>query len=214
MQHTYSIIFGLTADPIHKGHEQAIINGVEYLRNQGFVVDRFLLIPVYFPNLIGDKQKPVAGFAHRVAMCELVAIRLSKQLKCNISVSQIEKDIANNTGGRNYSLNTIIQLNLKNCLFMVSADHFQGRMPKFRKWFKWQEILAHTGLLINQRPGHEINQGFIRELEHINPDIFIVDSMKAVDVSSTEIRANFQYTEMAPNLSKDICRYVFINNLY
>jgi len=38
----FSIIFGLTADPIHLGHEQVIINGIDYCRDQGFDVEEFV----------------------------------------------------------------------------------------------------------------------------------------------------------------------------
>ena len=207
-----SIIFGLSADPIHLGHEQAIINGIQYLREQGLEILEFLLIPVFLPNLIADKKAAVASYQHRVSMCELVAKRLTEQLNCEIKVCQIERHIVKATGQPNYSLNTIKQLNLKNCLFMVSADHFQGRWPKFRKWFKWQEILQYSGLLINQRPGHGLNQSFIEQLKKYNSDIFMVENKLTVATSSSEIRSNLNKTR--PYLSTDIYAYILKNKIY
>lgn len=211
---TYSIIFGLTADPIHLGHEQAIINGVKYCREQGFEIDQFLLVPVYQPNLIVDKKSPVASFNQRFAMCELVANRLSKQLACDIQVSQIEKQIAQNTGENNYSVNTIKQLKLENCLFMVSADHFQGRWPKFRQWFEWRELLKYSGLLINHRPGHKINLDFIQQLKQINPEIYIVESSKIIDVSSSQVRTMKIKNERKRCLSEDVFQFILTSELY
>jgi len=208
---SFSILFGLTADPVHKGHEQAIINGISFLRQQGFTIEQFLLIPVYQPNLIDHKQRPVASFQHRFNMCELIAKNLSKQLKCDIKVSKIEHDIALKTGQKNYTLNTLKQLNIDNCLFMVSADHFQGHSPKFNKWFRWKELLQYSGLLINQRPGHLINQKFINEIKSINPDVLLVESSTVINTSSSQIRAGFNVAE---NLSADILQYVQNHNLY
>ena len=210
----FSIIFGLTADPIHKGHEQVIINGVDYCRDNGIEIERFLLIPVYQPNLISDKKSPVASFEQRFFMCELVANRLSKQLNCDIQISGIEKELAETTGNKNYSFNTVKQLNIENTLFLVSADHFQGRWPKFRKWFKWQEILEYSGLLINQRPGHKINEGFIHQLKAINPNIFLIHNSKTIDVSSSVIRKYFNLSPIKELLSDDVVQYIKTAGLY
>jgi len=211
MNKAYSVIFGLTADPIHLGYEQAIINGVEFLKQQASI-STLLLIPVYQPNLIVDKKAPVAKFKYRVDMCEQVAKRLTKQLNCEIKVSQIEQQIVEATGQANYSLNTIKQLKLKNCLFMVSTDHFQGRWPRFRKWYKWQEILQYSGLLINQRSGHGINQSFIEQLKEYNSEIYVVENELTVDTSSTAIRNNLNKSRRY--LSTDIYKYVLKNKIY
>ncbi len=288
-----TVLFGLTADPVHKGHEQAIINGVEFLLEQGLTINQFILVPVYQPNLIGNKKSPVAGFKQRVEMCELVAKRLSKKLGCLIVVSQIEKQLAKTTGEKNYSYTTIKyfadeQNNVNNwipafagmteaegmnkieeearardvtkfegeagardvtefegeagarvvtefegetgvervtesvgvpktgkknksLLFMVSADHFSGRWPKFRQWYKWNELLDYTGLLINHRPGQKINQAFIEKLKNINPKILVVEKRKSISVSSTQIRAGkFDLTA----LSTDVLNYIQENNIY
>jgi len=214
MTTTYSIIFGLTADPIHLGHEQAIINGIQYLQGLNIAIDEFILIPVYQPNLISGKKGPVASFEQRFNMCQLVAKRLSTITHGSIVVSDIEKLIANETGEKNYSLNTIKHLNKENSLFMVSADHFQGRWPKFRKWFGWKDILNHSGLLINQRPGNKINKRFIEELRGINPNVYLVEEQKSIDTSSSYIRANLYKSDMSNHLSQDILKFIKDESLY
>jgi len=214
MTPTYSIIFGLTADPIHLGHEQAIINGIQYLRYQNIKVEEFVLIPVYQPNLIADKKSPKASFDQRLEMCHIVAKRLSNITHDSIIVSDIEKLIANTTGENNYSLNTIKHLNKENCLFMVSADHFQGRWPKFRKWFGWKDILNYSGLLINKRPGNKINKRFIEELRGINPNVYLVEEQKSIDTSSSYIRANLHKSDMSNHLSQDILKFIKNEGLY
>jgi nicotinate (nicotinamide) nucleotide adenylyltransferase len=219
---TFNIAFGLTADPIHKGHEQAIINGVEYCRAHGMEIEEFLLIPVYQPNLIADKKAPVASFEQRFFMCELVSNRLSKQLGCNIQVSDIEKQIAKTTNQKNYSFNTLKRLigevsagaAVTKWLFMLSADHFQGRWPKFRQWYHWQELLQLCGLLINQRPGKRINQNFIQHLTRINENVFLVDNAQVVAVSSSMIRSDAKLLNNTNLVAKDIARYIQQQNLY
>ena len=211
---SYTILFGLTADPIHKGHEQAIKSSVQFLKLKAYKIKKIQLIPVCQPNLIANKKAPSANFKQRFAMCELVANRLSNDLKCLIVVNPIEKQLSETTGEKNYSLNTIKTLHLSHCLFMVSADHFQGRWPKFRKWYKWQELLQYSGLLINQRPGHRINESFIKQLKSENPDIFCIKSTKAIDISSSKIRKNRNNYFNKGFLSKDIIHYIKNEKLY
>ena len=246
----FLIIFGLTADPIHLGHEQAIINGIDYCRSNGIYIEQFLLMPVYQPNLIGNKNAPVVSYEHRFSMCEMVAERLSIQLDCVIKVSHIEKELAERTGEKNYSFNTIRALNIDassinewipafagmteeetgmteketglmdqvagmtNLLFMVSADHFGGRWPKFRKWYKWREILRYSGLLINQRSGNRINDSFIRELRQINSEVFVVQNSDVIDVSSSRIRRQLGANQAVELLAPDVLNYIKEHSLY
>ncbi len=214
MPKSYTVLFGLTADPIHKGHEQAIIAGIEFLRAKNFVVEQFYLVPVFSPNLIAHKKAPVASFEQRFAMCKIVAKRISHELSCSIEVSAIEKQLFETTGEKSYSVDTIKKFNLPNCLFMVSADHFAGRWPKFRSWYKWQDILNYTGLLINQRPGHKINHRFLQQLNAINPNTFVVNSTKAIEVSSSSIRKDLDFYSSKDLLSDDVAQYTNTMGIY
>jgi len=176
-------------------------------------------MPVYQPNLIAGKKGPIATFQQRFDMCEIVAKRLSKKLDCKVEASLIEKQSSEALDEKSYSFNTIkyitrvVAPKTTKLLFMVSADHFQGRWPKFRKWYKWQVLLNYSGLLINQRPGHKININFISQLKKINKDIFVIEESKSVAISSSEIRASNDLTKLK-FLSKDIERYVLKANLY
>lgn len=210
-----SIVFGLTADPIHLGHEQVIINSIEYLIESGIQISQFLLVPVFSPNLIADKKSPKASFNQRFQMCEIVANRLSNQLGVEIVVSDIEKQLSLKTGQKNYSYDTLSALNLDHALFVASADHFKGRWPKFRKWYQWQALVEKTGLLIHQRPGNTINLAFIKQLKQINPSLFVVKDKPSVDTSSTFIRRHFsQKTDMRGQLSADVIKYMRSQKLY
>ncbi len=187
-QKAYTLIFGLTADPIHKGHEQVIHNSYAFANKNGFEIAEFILAPTYQPNLIANKTEPRTAFEHRFAMCELVANELNENFKYQIKVSDIEEVLYKQTGQKSYSHDTLKALNKPRQLFVLSADHFSGRWPKFRKWYRWQELVENHGLMIHQRPGHSINQSFITSLKEINPDVFVVKDLPSIDISSTYIR--------------------------
>ncbi len=184
----YTLVFGLTADPIHKGHKQVIINSFAYARMHGIEINKFLLVPTYQPNLIAGKQQPRTAYQHRYRMCELVTNEMIKYFNYPVEVSDIEKQLYLKSNKKSYSYDTLKAISDHNKLFVLSADHFAGRWPKFRKWHRWQTLVKENGLLIHQRPGHGINATFIQQLKTINPAIHLVKNLPAVDVSSTQIR--------------------------
>ncbi len=210
----FTLVFGLTADPIHKGHAQVIINSINYLCNQNKKIKRVIIIPVYSPNLIANKNKPVATFKQRYQMCCLVAKQLSRQLQCPIKVSKIEKKLAKKNHQPNYSYNTLKALQLKNPLFLVSADHFQGQKPKFSQWYKWQELIKISGLLINQRADTKINLMFIAQLKQQNKAVYLVEAKKTIAISSTQIRENIKDKSIQKYLNKDVANYIAQHGVY
>ncbi len=210
----FTLVFGLTADPIHKGHAQVIINSINYLCNQNKKIKRVIIIPVYSPNLIANKNKPVATFKQRYQMCCLVAKQLSRKLQCPIKVSKIEKKLAKKNQQPNYSYNTLKALQLKNPLFLVSADHFQGQKPKFSQWYKWQELIKISGLLINQRADTKINLMFIAQLKQQNKAVYLVEAKKTIAISSTQIRENIKDKSIQKYLNKDVANYIAQHGVY
>ncbi len=212
----HTLVFGLTADPIHKGHEQVIINSFNYAKNQGIGIKAFLLVPTYQPNLIAGKQQPRTPFKHRLKMCELIAEEMKKQFNYPVYITDIEKTLYDLNKKKSYSHDTLKAIEEKNKLFVLSADHFAGRWPKFRKWHRWQDLVKANGLLIHQRPGHGINARFIEQLRGINPAVFVVKGLPSVDVSSTQIR-NYVLTQSAeyhPLVSPVIHTFIQRHHLY
>ena len=214
MKQKYSIVFGLTADPLHLGHEQAIINAVNFMRSQHLAIEQFILLPVFSPHLIANKKAPKAGFSHRFTMCKIAAKRLTTLLQCKITTSKIEKELYLKTNKINYSYDTLTAMQITNPLFMVSADHFQGTEPKFKSWHNWQALLNICGLLINQRPKSQINHNFILTLRTINPHVFIIDNAKQVNISSAKIRKNFSQLDLNKFIASDVLDYIYSNDFY
>lgn len=212
----YTLVFGLTADPIHKGHEQVIHNSYSFAKLNGIEIAEFLLLPTYQPNLIAQKKEPRTAFKHRFAMCEIVAEEMNRQFGYQVHVNGIEKQLFEQTGRKSYSFDTLKALDRPNQLFVLSADHFTGRWPKFRKWYCWQDLITQNGLLVHPRPGHRINQSFIEQLQTENPDIFTVEGFASVEVSSTLIRHQLA-NNVSPShehINKAILGYIEENNLY
>jgi nicotinate (nicotinamide) nucleotide adenylyltransferase len=185
---SFTLVFGLTADPPHRGHEQVIRNSFSWAQAQSLSIDRFVLVPTYQPNLIADKQQPRTPFKHRMQMCQLLARELAMALNSSIEVSDIERLLHQASGQKSYSFETLKHIQAEHRLFVLSADHFGGRWPKFRKWHQWQQLVKDNGLLIHQRPGHTINHSFIRQLRDLNPHVYVVTGLPSVEVSSTHLR--------------------------
>ena len=100
---------------------------------------------------------------------------------------------------------------------MLSTDHFQGANPKFKSWYKWQELLQICGLLINQRPENIINMRFIDDLREINSGIFVINNAKQINVSSSQIRKNFckfDKLDLLKFIATDILSYILAKDIY
>jgi nicotinate (nicotinamide) nucleotide adenylyltransferase len=212
----YTLIFGLTADPIHSGHEQVMLNSFAFAQQHALNIDKFLLVPTYQPNLIADKQHPRTTFEHRYNMCQLVAENIKNQYNYPVYVSDVEKQLFELSQQKSYSYDTLNAIGAKHKLFVLSADHFAGRWPKFRKWHRWQQLVKENGLMIHQRPGHRINIGFIEQLKQINTNVYVVSGLPSIDVSSTQLRAELSNNNnvSAELVSTSVLGYITKHNLY
>ncbi|MCB1584279.1 MAG: nicotinate-nicotinamide nucleotide adenylyltransferase [Marinicella sp.] len=213
---SFTLVYGLTADPIHKGHEQVIHNSYTFAAQNDLLISEFILVPTFKPNLIAGKKQPRTAYKHRFAMCELTATELNKKFNYQVNVSDIEKKLFKKTGLKSFSFDTLTALDKANQLFILSADHFGGRWPKFRKWYCWQELVKKHGLLIHQRPGHTVNLTFIKSLKELNPDIFLIKNLPTVDISSTNLRQKLAKSVMPDkeHINKRVLNYINSNHLY
>ena len=216
----FTLIFGLTADPIHKGHEQVILNSFTYAQSQQLEINEFLLVPTYQPNLIANKPQPRTPYPHRYMMCDLVAQHIRNQYKYPVYVSDIEKQLFIIKHQKSYSYDTLKAIDAPHKLFVLSADHFAGRWPKFRKWHQWQELVKENGLMIHQRPGHGINARFITELKNLSDSVYVVSQLPQVDISSTQLRSELLLdclrldNSASKYLAAPVINYIEKNQIY
>ncbi len=212
----YTLVFGLTADPIHKGHQQVILNSFTYAINNDLAINKFIMVPTYLPNLIANKLQPRTAFKHRYKMCQLLANEVINKFNYPVYVTDIEKQLFIKNKDISYSYETLAAIEGQHKLFVLSADHFAGRWPKFRKWHQWQQIVKDNGLLIHQRPGHGINLSFIQGLRKTSKHIYVVEGLPSIEVSSTEIRTKLNLNKSLKDglISEEIKNYCSANNLY
>ena len=215
-QKPYTLLFGLTADPIHKGHEQVIINSFKFAKQQQLNFEQLLLVPTFEPNLIATKKQPQTPFKQRFEMCELVAESIREQFNYPVYITDIERQLFELNGVKSYSYDTLHATEVAHKLFVLSADHFTGRWPKFRQWYRWQQLVEENGLLIHQRPGHGINASFIEQLKDLNPDVYVVTGLPEVDVSSTQMRAALraQQTISKDHMAASVLQYIRQHKVY
>ncbi|KAA3646066.1 MAG: nicotinate-nicotinamide nucleotide adenylyltransferase [Proteobacteria bacterium] len=195
MNNTQAItwVYGLTADPIHRGHEQVIKNTLDKARELDLKTAGIILVPTYQPNLIADKTAPTASFEQRLAMCQLVAKDLSKELSKDITVSDIEQRIHNEQPSYTYYTLDALAKDHDNLILIISSDHAHGHAPKFRQWHRWDELINRFGLIIHERPGYPINDCFVSHLKEHNPNVYTVKNQPGIDISSSRLRQTYAY---------------------
>ncbi len=193
----FTWVFGLTADPIHRGHEQVIINTLEVAKNNYLSSEQVLLMPTYQPNLIDDKKAPQADFKDRLKMCSLTAEDLQSKIATTITVSDIEKTLYQKQQQPSFTYESLDALSsdYENLMLIISSDHAHGHAPKFRKWHRWDELISRFGLIIHERPGYPLNDCFVSYLKELNPaaDVYVAKNQPSIEVSSSQIRNAYNY---------------------
>ena len=128
-------VYGGSFDPPHVAHQQAV-----RLVAQHPEVDRLLVLPVFEHAF----DKSLAGFEHRVAMCELCMLERS-----NVEVSRLEAQLQR----PNFTLNTLQALLAAHPEYrlrlVVGADVLQDAA----KWHRFEEVIALAPLLPLGRVG-------------------------------------------------------------
>lgn|SRR5690554_6080101 len=186
-------VYGLTADPVHRGHEQVVNNTLSKAQKLGLKTSEFILVPTYQPNLIADKNAPIATFEQRLDMCRLVAKDLSPKLKTDITVSDIEETIHTDKPSYTYDTLDALSKDHDNLILVISSDHAHGHAPKFRQWHRWQDLINRFGLMVHERPGHPINDCFIEHLKEHNPNVYVAKNQPTIDISSSRLRNAYAY---------------------
>ena len=217
MNKSLSLVFGLSADPVHVGHEASLAAAIGYLKQQSSLAE-VIIVPVYAPNLIAGKQGPKATYQQRLHMCQLLARKLRQRYNTNITVSRIEERNYQLDHRLSYTYDTLDSLNKKALALLVNADHFSGVKPKFEQWYLWQEIIQKYTLIICQRPGYEVNMNFVQQLQnHADSNIHVIPEPMP-DVSSTVIRKKIKenpyHIDLKNLLDKNIYQYINKNHIY
>lgn len=188
-------IFGGAFDPVHLGHVK--IAG-SFLASK--IIDKLLVLPTpVSPHKKDQEQTP---FEHRYEMLKLAFQEFDKVL-----VSDLESHLPKPS----YTLRTIESLQEKhpqNKYFLCIGE---DSLAAFHTWWKYEEILKRTPLIVASRPGTDSSSIAGEILERA---IFIDHT--EVDVSSTEIRekASMKDDSLKLLVPGSVAHYIFNNKLY
>lgn len=183
-------IFGGSFDPVHTGHVEA----VNSFLNSGLIDEVWVLLTPIPPHKTNQKQ---ADFSHRLKMLQLVFSDHEK-----VQVRDLEKDLTTPS----YSLQTIRYLKKEypeNIFFLCIGE---DSLESFHKWYKYNEILNESTLLVVNRPGFDHSCVDSKILENT---IFV--DHKPLDISSTQIRDGVDRNYSIPDTVR---RYIQDHNLY
>lgn len=196
------LIFGTSADPLHEGHVELIVDAVRALQTRGFSVAEVVLMPVYRHHNIRDgvKRSLSLTYKHRFAICQLAAEELARKLEgevAGVSVSDLERELVRQSNRPNFTAETMQALRARTSqnlelAFLIGADSFSGDRPNFSEWYHMDELIQDTMLVISPRVGFEPNQKFIQELTRQGARIEYLDEIVVSDISSRNIRARLE----------------------
>ena len=216
-------LFGGTFNPIHRGHLWAATEV-----KKGFNLDQIFLIPAALPPHKTPGQ--VAKADDRLAMINLAVADLS-----GLTVSDVEL----NRSGPSYTIDTIRYFNQTlgedaRIYLIMGLDAYL----EIHTWKSHQELLEQIAFIIMARPGKDyanarqgwkILEAYLKSTlaadyrfstadacytsEEKQP-IYISD-IKALDISSTEIRAKIKKRQDIENLvTAGVAEYIRLKGLY
>jgi len=180
-------ILGGTFDPIHYGHLKPVIDTAQWLG-----LSKVLLLPAHIPP---HKQTTFASAQQRNNM-----VKLACKEHPLFSLDTRESN-RNSPSYTSTTLNEIKQqYPTKTLCFFMGMDS----LLNFTSWYNWQEILTLCHLVINARPGYDLNQVnnetkmLLKQHQVITPDVInkknsgciLITTQTQVAISSTELRKN------------------------
>jgi len=190
-------LFGGLFDPVHNGH---ISLASDILRAER--LDRILFVPSFNPP--HRTESVHASFDDRITMLE---IALPKE-SC-FRISKIESE--NEEPG--YTLHTIRTLKEHHPGVTFSLIVGADNLNSFREWYRWEELLQETTLLVGKRPGSEI-----LDMSGIPRDRVRIVETELIDISSTKVRAalrtGIDHDTLATMVPPDVAEYITTNRLY
>ncbi len=194
----YSMIFGLSADPVHRMHIDLVVNAARELQRRGLFISRILIVPVYRRNPAGERQKGNASAAYedRWAMCRLAAGEIKRgldKLDISVTVSRIEQQLAQFTTRPNVMVETLQTLQARESrqqqwVLLLGSDLFSGDDPEFRHWYRSDKLARMAILAIYPRPGNPENATFLHELQQKGACLIQLEGVKQDDISAKKIR--------------------------
>lgn len=163
--------------------------------NSGLIDDLLVLLT---PDPPHKKTSDRTAYHHRLEMLGLAFNGIN-----NVTVSDLETSLPQPS----YTLQTVGYLTrvYPDTLFYLCIG--QDSLSAFHTWYKYEEILEKTDLLVAERPGYPTDQFS----ETIRESIIFVEH-EPVDISSTRIRNRTD--AISYNTPQVVIDYILENQLY
>lgn len=188
-------LFGGSFNPPHVAHQ---LVGLYVLETQP--VDELWFVPV-FSHAFG---KDLAGYEHRVAMCELAARALGPRAK----VSRAEEQLATQPGFKvSRTLDLVEHLlaedSARELRLVIGADI----LGETSKWYRWTDVVAKAPLIAIGRSGFTAPAGTT------------LTGVTMPEISATRVRelaaaGNLAAPQLTALLPADVLRYIAQHRLY
>ena len=187
------VIFGGTFDPVHLGHLQIAMDVLKKAN-----LDLIYFLPAGKPPL--KEKPPIANAIDRFKMLQL-AIRGYKQFDI------LDWEILKNTPAFSVETAEILQKNWPSMRFywIIGSD----LVKSLSSWKNVSKLAEIVQFIVVTRPGYKIEMPNIANLK-----IQTVEN-RAVDISSTEIRARIKRGETFEHLVPEpVYNYIKVNQIY
>lgn len=204
-------IFGGTFDPIHLGHLRLALE-----LKQQLSLDEMRLIPGHKPP---HRERPQVSSAQRLEMLKL-ALQDCPQLHWDDRELRREKN--------SYTYDTLCELRKElgsdiSLVLCMGEDAFAG----ISTWYCWQELIRLAHIVVIARPGWSIpdqgdvrqflqqHQGIVADLKRQTSGKIVMQSLRMLPISATEIRQQIARGESSQFLLPDsVWKFIQANRLY
>ncbi|MCK9246057.1 MAG: nicotinamide-nucleotide amidohydrolase family protein [Anaerolineaceae bacterium] len=229
MRNELKLVFGTSADPLHQGHVELVVDAVRALTARSWKVAEVILMPVFRHHNIqeGVKRSLTLTFEHRYTICQLAADEIRQKLNGmveKVSVSDLERELVWQSNRPNFTAETMEAMRKRTdpnleLAFLIGADSFTGERPGFAQWHRWEELIKDAMLVISPRKGFIPNQSFIESLTERGGRVIYLEEIEVSDISSRIIRTRLE-TGTDPStlaaegiLDPEIAEYIANNDL-
>ncbi len=179
----YTVVYGGSFNPPHLGHQMSCLYLLE-----GLAAAAVWLVPVYRHPF----GKQVESFAHRVAMCELMAAPFAGR----VQVLEVEREL----GGISRTYDTLAHLRAQHpglpLALAIGADNL-GELPR---WYRCSEMEATWPVVVVGRSGFDSHG---------------LAPLDIPGISSSELRACVRQGTLPTGLvPESVAQFITKNGLY
>lgn len=205
-------IMGGTFDPIHNGHIETAKETAAWLN-----VEQLFFLPAHLPP---HKNTTTANAKHRTAMVNLVC---QEQPLFQLDNRELKRHSAS------YTVTSLREIKQEQpnsrIFFIIGMDSFLN----FTLWHQWQTILSLCHIVVNIRPGYQLNQintatqqllkshqiDDLAEIKQQDAGGIIFHQNQSLNISSSEIRQQLLSNKKQNNhLTECVHHYIIEKKLY